>query len=200
MEYKAKGRIFLKIDVFRLKSLKIDWNRNGTAQSKLHCMDPIIAENLQILQQGIFLLESITNERYKQKQEILTSSIGEHFRHIIEHYELFWNGLNVGHIDYDKRNRNPRLETDRLFAIESMEQYVSLFQTQNLKPEKISISQNYNPNENVPIIPSYTNRELQFLLSHTVHHYAIISILVKLDGGVVSKEFGFSPATLFAKT
>lgn len=179
--------------------MKIVWNVGGIPQSKTHCMDPNYAENYQILQQGIYLLESISNESYKLKQGILESSIGEHFRHIIEHYELFWNGMPNGHIDYDQRKRNPLLETDRLFAIESMKQFVSLFQTQIFEQKNISISQNYNPTENIPAILSNTNRELLFLLSHTVHHYAIISILVKLDGGIVSDGFGFSPATLFAK-
>lgn len=179
--------------------MKIVWNEKRFGQSKSQCMNPIFAENVQILQQGVTLLESISNERYKQKHEVLASSIGEHFRHIIEHYEMFWNGVSVGHIDYDKRNRNLPLETDRMFAITTLKHYVSQFLTESIEPKALTISQNYNPTENVPITPSHTNRELLFLLLHTVHHYAIISILVKLNGGSVPEGFGYSPATLYAK-
>jgi len=112
---------------------------------------------------------------------------------------LFWEGLKSGHIDYDKRKRNPELETNRLFALESMLGYASKFQEETFFLEFLNISQNYNPKEPVPVVTSNLTRELMFLVSHTVHHYAIISILVKLDGGVVPEGFGFSPATLFAK-
>lgn len=167
--------------------------------SNLHCMNPLFAENCQILEQGIYLLESISNDRYTQKQQNMDASIGGHFRHILEHYELFWEGLKLGHIDYDKRKRNPELETNRLFALESMMGYASKFQEETFYLESLTISQNYNPKNPIPIIKSNLARELMFLVSHTVHHYAIISILVKLDGGVVPEGFGFSPATLFAK-
>lgn len=168
-------------------------------ESKLHCMNPLFAENYQILEQGIYLLESISNDRYTQKKQDMDASIGGHFRHILEHYELFWEGLKSGHIDYDNRKRNPELETNRLFALDSMMGYASKFQEETFNLEPLTISQNYNPKNPIPIVTSNLTRELMFLISHTVHHYAIISILVKLDGGEVSEGFGFSPATLFAK-
>ncbi|WP_040506406.1 DinB family protein [Leptospira wolbachii] len=162
-------------------------------------MNPLSAENHQILEQGIHLLKSISNESYTQRQQNMDASIGEHFRHILEHYELFWEGIKVGHIDYDNRKRNPELEVNRLFAIESMMGYASKFNEETFYLEPLTISQNYNPKKPVPIVTSNLTRELMFLVSHTVHHYAIISILVKLDGGVVPNGFGFSPATLYAK-
>lgn len=168
-------------------------------ESKLCCMNPLFAENSLILEQGIQLLESISNESYSQKRQNMDASIGEHVRHILEHYELFWEGIKLGHIDYDNRKRNPELESNRLFAVQSMIAYVSKFQNQTLTLEPLTISQNYHPNQPIPIVISNMTRELMFLISHTVHHYAIISILVKLDGGFVPKGFGFSPATLFAK-
>ncbi|MBM9592127.1 DinB family protein [Leptospira sp. 201903075] len=163
-------------------------------------MDSLSAENCQILEQGILLLESISNESYERKHEPMDASIGEHFRHILEHYELFWEGLKTGHIDYDNRKRNPKLESDRLFAITSLFDCTAKFQNESFSLETLTISQNNNPKESVPMILSSLNRELKFLVSHTVHHYAIISILVKLDGGNLPEGFGFSPSTLFAKT
>ncbi|TGL40993.1 DinB family protein [Leptospira perdikensis] len=162
-------------------------------------MNPYSSENCQILEQGILLLESISNESYERKFEVMDASIGGHFRHILEHYDLFWEGLKTGHIDYDNRKRNPKLETDRLYAISSLLDCTSKFQKETFSSESVVISQNYNPWESVPMIPSSINRELKFLVSHTVHHYAIVSILVKLDGGTLPNGFGFSPATLFAK-
>jgi hypothetical protein len=39
-------------------------------------------------------------------------------------------------------------------------------------------------------------RELQFLASHTVHHYALIAHLARDRGVGVAPEFGVAPATL----
>lgn len=39
-------------------------------------------------------------------------------------------------------------------------------------------------------------RELQSLISHTVHHYALIALMLQLNGFEPSKEFGVAPSTL----
>jgi hypothetical protein len=43
---------------------------------------------------------------------------------------------------------------------------------------------------------SSASRELQFLISHTVHHYAIIRMILTVGGREVTPEFGISPSTL----
>jgi hypothetical protein len=43
-------------------------------------------------------------------------------------------------------------------------------------------------------------RELEFLLSHTVHHYAIVAILCRLQGIAVDDGFGVAPSTLRHRT
>jgi len=45
----------------------------------------------------------------------------------------------------------------------------------------------------------YNRRHLgvtMFLLSHTVHHYALISVALKLQGIDPGEEFGIAPSTL----
>jgi hypothetical protein len=39
-------------------------------------------------------------------------------------------------------------------------------------------------------------RELQFTLSHTVHHYALIALILRLQGFAPPADFGVAPATL----
>jgi hypothetical protein len=45
---------------------------------------------------------------------------------------------------------------------------------------------------------STIKRELQFLVSHTVHHFAIIKPLLLRDGVAVDDRFGVAPSTLAA--
>ena len=38
-------------------------------------------------------------------------------------------------------------------------------------------------------------RELAFVVSHTIHHQAIIGVLLAIDGFAVPEQFGHSPST-----
>lgn len=44
--------------------------------------------------------------------------------------------------------------------------------------------------------PSSLGRELQFLSSHTLHHYALIKLLLDDTGLDLGPEFGVAPSTL----
>ena len=46
------------------------------------------------------------------------------------------------------------------------------------------------------VISSTVGRELQYLLDHTIHHYAIIAIILKAQSITVPEEFGVAPSTL----
>jgi hypothetical protein len=39
-------------------------------------------------------------------------------------------------------------------------------------------------------------RELQYLLSHTIHHYAIIGSILRAQGVEPGPDFGVAPSTL----
>lgn len=43
---------------------------------------------------------------------------------------------------------------------------------------------------------STLERELQFLASHTVHHYALIALTLRAQGVTVGTDFGMAPSTL----
>ena len=45
-------------------------------------------------------------------------------------------------------------------------------------------------------LASSIGRELQALSSHTIHHFALIAVTLRLHGIVVDPDFGMSPSTL----
>jgi hypothetical protein len=47
-----------------------------------------------------------------------------------------------------------------------------------------------------PWTRSTVRRELQFLLSHTVHHYALIAMICHRHQRPVESDFGVAPSTL----
>ena len=47
-----------------------------------------------------------------------------------------------------------------------------------------------------PYLRSSLSRELQTLSSHTIHHFALIAITLRVHGFEVDPDFGMSPSTL----
>src|ERR1043166_5038123 len=66
-------------------------------------------------------LEQLTPAEYSQPSKILfNATIGQHVRHIIELYICLYNGYETGTVNYEKRKRDVRIETDKEFAIALM--------------------------------------------------------------------------------
>src|SRR4051794_23571714 len=64
-------------------------------------------------------LEQLRPEQYKQPSEILfNATIGQHVRHIIELFQCLNNGYETGMVNYEKRKRDYRIETDKDLAVE----------------------------------------------------------------------------------
>src|SRR4051812_16031178 len=62
-------------------------------------------------------LELLTPQQYKQRSEILFhATIGQHVRHIIELFLCLNKGYETGIVNYEKRKRDYRIETDKDFA------------------------------------------------------------------------------------
>ena len=67
-------------------------------------------------------LIKLSETQYKQPSKILfNATIGRHVRHIIELYICLYNGYETGVVNYEKRNRDIRIETDKDFAIELLQ-------------------------------------------------------------------------------
>jgi len=47
-----------------------------------------------------------------------------------------------------------------------------------------------------PWSESTVKRELQYLQAHTIHHYALIALILRIQGITPHDEFGVAPSTL----
>jgi uncharacterized damage-inducible protein DinB len=161
----------------------------------------IIHDNILFLRQGIDLLGQIDDDMYlKAVAPYAASGVGKHIRHNLDHYEMFLAGLPAGDIDYDGRQRDPQIETDRRYAIQKMLSIISRLEKLEAKNLNRSVSVKMNEGRETQEASSRSQstvwRELQFLVSHTVHHYALIAMILKLHGFDCSKDFGVAPSTL----
>ena len=161
-----------------------------------------LLSNIHFLQQGIELLETITDDLYtKNNGKYNKSGIGRHFRHIIKHYVSLIDAKFEGIINYDDRARDLRLENDREFMIYTLKEVVdalkNLENTPVLVHNKVEIVCNSESDKEEDVASSSSVlRELQFLVSHTVHHYALIGLILKTMGFSPEEDFGVAPSTL----
>ena len=59
--------------------------------------------------------------------EPYSASIGQHYRHVLDHFLCLESGIAAGEIDYDNRERNPQLETDLNYARATTERLIEVF-------------------------------------------------------------------------
>lgn len=151
-----------------------------------------------ILQQGIELLGSITTEQYIQPHPFANNaSIGKHYRHCLEHFEpLFQTGEDL--IDYDARKRDPLIETNLMAAVDRTHQIISLcdqLTTKRLDQEvRVRCKVAYSDADE-PEVKSTLAREWMYGIAHAIHHYAIISIMCRMQDITLSPSFGVAPST-----
>jgi hypothetical protein len=79
---------------------------------------PLQEAIVEVLRQGESLLDSLSDKDYTRKlPAVFSSTVGGHYRHCLDHFQSLLQGLDAGEINYDHRDRNPRIENDREFAL-----------------------------------------------------------------------------------
>ncbi len=162
---------------------------------------PFASDNIAFLRQGLDLLADLSDDEYVRSfPPSFVSPIGTHMRHIIDHYECLLAGLVTGNIDYDDRTRETSVETDRAAATAAIDSVIRRLEAidQSLRDSELSVHMDFGggPDEAGLYARSSVERELQFLVSHTVHHYALVAVMLRLEGREPVDGFGVSPSTL----
>ena len=120
------------------------------------------------------------------------STIGEHLRHIIEMFQCLENQFESGIVNYDKRNRDYRIQTDTDFAL----QCIADIKNQLDKENKTLVLQQIVDGEELKIESNYF-RELLYNLEHCIHHQALIKVAVlQLKHLNVDADFGVARSTI----
>jgi hypothetical protein len=160
----------------------------------------LIAHNIYFIDQGIAFIQTISDELYTNPSiGISGGGIGPHFRHAIEHYESLIHGLPSAKIDYDLRKRDPEVEKSRAAAIaklEALRGFLMELPHDMDKPLESKFESHGSAEHEEIWTKSTLGRELISVLSHTVHHFAIISLISRFYGVFPPDGFGMAPATL----
>jgi hypothetical protein len=161
----------------------------------------LIADNIEALRQGLRLIERLNDRFYTQSNAGLSlSPVGGHFRHCIDFYHSFLAGVESGRINYDYRERDERIEQNRLFAAAKLKLIIeSLNRLTGIKDRReieVKLEGSSNDENGPDWSRSSLMRELQFLISHTIHHYSLIALALRVQGFEPGAEFGVAPSTL----
>jgi hypothetical protein len=161
----------------------------------------LIQENIHLLRQGLELLYGLDDESYPSvKHRFSEHGIGSHFRHCLDFYQAFLQGIEKGRIDYDERERDSRFSRNHSMVIEKIEAIINrledLCEIDNQMPVMVRLEDAGDEEDPCSWSWSSATRELQSLVSHTVHHYALIGLMMQLNGFAIPADFGVAPSTL----
>lgn len=156
------------------------------------------AANLRLIEQGIALLERLDPALYTAPPPVPMGTVGGHFRHCVEFYERFADGLDGGAVDYDARERDPRVERDPAHARERLGAVAARLRALAAEEADRPLLAIHDRDETGDAAPgrSSVRRELSFLASHTTHHFALIAALLRLAGREPGADFGVAASTL----
>lgn len=162
--------------------------------------DSLAAGLAGVLRQGLVLLDRVDNATYAARLAVACdASIGAHYRHSLDHFRCLERALADGVVDYDLRERDPGLESDRERARAETERLLAAFAADRLPDAARAVTVRGRvcaADERVPEVVSTWGREWMYAVAHTIHHYALIGVLCRLQHADLPAAFGVAPSTL----
>ncbi|NGY05455.1 hypothetical protein [Solimonas terrae] len=154
----------------------------------------LIAFNVAVIAQGQRLAR-----HYFEHGDAFRTQVGPHLRHIIEHYEALLNRRAGELVDYDHRARDRSVEQSPIVAARRLDGIVDGLQALRGHQADEAVSVGFSigvDGAEFHLSPSSLARELNFVASHAIHHYAIIRPLALAAGVELPTEFGKAPETV----
>ena len=146
----------------------------------------LIDLNITALREGLYLLSLLNSDQYCQGlKPAFQSDIGTHFRHVLEHYQCFFAQVTSRTFRYDQRARDQRLETDLSYAKDCITDHLDCFAgfDDSQFSENYTLGEQFEEKQNSKIdaivVETTLARELMFLQTHTLHHYAMITAMCR---------------------
>jgi hypothetical protein len=164
--------------------------------------DTLISASVAVLGQARDLLGRLRAGVYSSTAGLpVASGAGPHLRHCLDFYDALLDGLETGRVDYNLRERDEATERDPHRAIARIDATIARLEATSAPastPLLVRAEGPADPLDPSSWVRSSLARELVFLSSHTVHHFALVALLVRLQGVEPGAEFGVAPSTLEA--
>jgi hypothetical protein len=161
----------------------------------------LIEMNIRWLGQALTLLTKFDDAVYSTSPPgFAPHRVGAHLRHILEFYQSFMNGVESRRIDYDARRRDKAVERSSVAASTAIRNIIHFFETSALLRQESAIWVRMEDADHSEVEDSFMqssiSRELQALSSHTIHHFALMAMILRMHRIELDPEFGMAPSTL----
>lgn len=153
----------------------------------------------EILNQLQSTVEQIREEDFcKPSATLSNATIGQHLRHTLEFFICLEKGFEKGVINYDKRDHDKLIETDKFLALASIgriREFISSQVTDNTL--KLEVGYEAHSEGCMTISTNYF-RELTYNIEHAIHHMAIMKIGVREVAPyiILADNFGVAISTV----
>ena len=126
----------------------------------------------------------------------VSGSIGAHVRHTLDHIAALVSADRTV-LSYDHRERGTAAESDPSAALRQMLRLRAALERMLDRSSDDPILVRSIVSRGSPEVTGWSSfgRELAFVVIHTIHHQALIALLLALHGKVVPAHFGFAPST-----
>ena len=160
--------------------------------------DVLVTDSARSLEEAIAVLGELPADEYSAESPV-GSTVGAHFRHVLDHYLCLLDGLDSGLIHYEGRRRDPIIETDREAALALASGVTARLRALPAsvlhRPVRVRCMGGELAEIHHGDHSSTAPRELHFVLLHAVHHYSFIAVELRRRGYSPDPDFGVAPAT-----
>jgi hypothetical protein len=144
------------------------------------------------------LLMGLPADVYRSRVARSSGTIGAHVRHALDHVAALVVATPAITLSYDHRTRGTAVETDPDAAVRellTLNAALERWPARSLE-EPVRVASLVSSDGDVVVGWSTLGRELAFVVSHTIHHQAMIAVLLERHGLALPHErFGYSPST-----
>lgn len=169
-------------------------------------------DNLTLMDDNISSIESVrgivaplSDATYARTVEaVFAGSVGKHLRHMLDHYQQFFRGWPERLVDYDCRERSQAVETSVADGVQQIDRLCELLsglrnaaqQDPALLSATLQVRYASSPEMITGLLTDSTlSREMAFLHSHTVHHIAMMTVILQQVGVAADRRLALAPST-----
>ncbi len=160
-------------------------------------MNALHKSSCSSLEQILAILTAVHQKQIDHSQEIyISAGVGRHIRHIIDHYSALKNGLDSGVVDYNQRTRNSVIETNLFSAKEKIQKISDWLNNQEDCNKDVIVNSEIDCEQSInQKFSSNKDRELLYLINHTIHHAAYIKLQLQKFEVYLPEQIGVAPCT-----
>jgi uncharacterized damage-inducible protein DinB len=146
------------------------------------------------------LLECLSASDYVAITPYSSSTVGAHVRHVLDHFSALRLALIDNHrdvaVNYNRRHRQSLIENDLTAAKHALSDLCNWLASAELTDGPIRVHSEISVETTCDyLFLSTINREILYLINHTVHHAAYMRVIANQLGVDTHNSLGIAPAT-----